>query len=150
MQTQDNTTEREEIIDFKAEHIDLMKIANKDKNVFKIPHMLKAYEELGGCYTFKYDGEYLCSAGIITYWNGVGEAWIVLADNIDIGKHLLCATIKKYIDNSMESSFNRLHAAVKVDDEKSIRFVEWLGFKRQVLMEKYGLEGADYYLYARI
>lgn len=152
MQTHDNNSplKRDEVIPFKAEHIDLMQISDKNKTIFKIPHLLKIYEQLESSFTFMDEGEYLCAGGVIAFWEGVGEAWFILSDNMDLAKFTICTTVKKYLDILLDGPFVRIQATIKADDEKSIRFVEWLGFEREGLLRKYGIERADYYLYSRI
>ncbi len=44
--------------------------------------------------------------------------------------------------------YNRLQAAVRPDWSEAVRFVERLGFSKEMIMEKYGPQGEDYALYA--
>jgi len=144
------TLDRPEIKKFKAEHIGLMNIKDKDKLIFKIPTLLEAYEKLGTSYTFVSDGKYLCTSGIIKYWEGVGEAWLVLSDDMDTSKKSICSIVKKYLDEMLSTEYKRIQATVKADDDVHMRFIEWCGFRAETILKKYGLEGADYYLYARV
>lgn len=149
MHTQDNT-QTCEIVPFRAEHIEQLQIENKDHLVYKIPHLLTIYEQLETSHTYIHEGEILCCAGIIPYWEGVGEAWFVIPDDIDKAKVRICSTVKRYLDNVLDTHYRRIQATARADNEKAIRFLEWLGFKREALLEKYGIEGDDYYLYARL
>ena len=38
----------------------------------------------------------------------------------------------------------------KQDFQQGIRFAEWLGLEREGLMKKWGFDGSDQYMYARI
>lgn len=149
MPTQNNILEQDEVIPFKAEHVAQMNIADKYKNVFLIPHLFEVYEQLGSSFTFYEKGKIYAVGGVIKFWEGAGEAWFVLSDEMDLPVYSLCATIKHHLDELLKYDFKRIQATVKHDDEKALRFIEWLGFEREGLLKQFGIEGADYYMYAR-
>lgn len=45
---------------------------------------------------------------------------------------------------------SRLQAYIKAGCPKHLRFAEWAGFERSGFLEKWGPDGSDYYLYARV
>lgn len=135
---------------FKAEDINQMEIHDKNSTIFRIPHLLQVYESLGTSFTYLDNDKVQASGGVVGLWAGMGEVWFVLSDDEDKPTKTICSIVKKFIDGLYEEGFYRLQATIKADNEKAIRFIEWLGFEREALMKKYGIEGADYYLYARI
>jgi hypothetical protein len=145
MQTQNNP----QLEPFKAEHILDMKLAERSQIIFMIPGLLDAYETLEGSHTFRHEGRIFACGGVLKLWEGMGEAWFVLADDIDLPVFSVCAIVKDYVDSLIGTKYRRLQATIKCDDDKAIRFIEWLGFEREGFMRQYGVEGADYYIYAR-
>jgi hypothetical protein len=146
MQTQNKTLNIEP---FKAEHILQMQVSEKDHVLYMIPHLFQVYEELNSSYTYIEDDKVLACGGAIKLWDGMAEAWFTLADDMDLPVFTICKAVKEYIDSLIGNPYRRLQATVKRSDEKAIRFIEWLGFEREGLLLQYGVEGADYYIYAR-
>ena len=59
--------------------------------------------------------------------------------------------IKKILEQTIKQrKYVRVQATVKEDFVVGIRFAEWFGMKSEGLMEKYGLDGKNYYRYVRI
>lgn len=147
MQIQDKTT-NDNFIPFKAEHINEMKVSAAGHPIFHYPEMLVAYELRGGSYSFYDNGKLYAVGGIFTVWEGLGEAWFILADDMDLPVKKVCSEVKKLF-NELCRKYRRVQASVKVKDEKAVRFIEWLGLTQECVMKFYGPEGDDYYLYAR-
>ena len=77
------------------------------------------------------------------------ETWAILDT---CAKHYVreiyhCA---RAILDEAQTTFRRIQAVVKADWPLAIRFVERLGFVREGRMRKFGPNGDDYYLYARV
>jgi hypothetical protein len=146
MQTQNKTLNIEP---FKAQHILQMQITDKNHVLYRIPHLLQVYEDLKTSYTYIEGGKVFACGGVIQLWEGMGEAWFALADEMDLPVFTICKAIKEYLDGLIGAPYKRLQATVKCSDEKAIRFIEWLGFEREGLLRSYGVDGDDYYIYAR-
>jgi len=103
-------------------------------------------------FTWRDDDAVLFSAGIKNIWQQVGEAWFV-CDSCAIGKYisLVHRVCKWNIGRVFEQfDFRRIQAHVRADWVSARKFAEWLGFKQEGYMKKYGPEGADYIMYARV
>jgi len=49
-----------------------------------------------------------------------------------------------------DNKIRRVQASVSVVDDVAVRFAEWMGFDEEGVMRAYGLDGSDYYRYARV
>ena len=104
--------------------------------------------------TFLVDGIPRAMAGVKELWPGVGDAWIWFDDTILESHRFSFCRILKYeiLPLSEDHGFRRLSAPVDVNNDKGIRFVEWLGFHREFdhPLQHYGLNGkGDYWPYVR-
>lgn len=146
MQTQNKPSPLEP---FKAEHISEMKLSERSQIIFMIPNLLENFEALGTSYTFRHEGKVYACGGVVDIWDKMGEMWLTLADDMDLPVFSVCSVMRDYVESLIGNPYRRLQATVKVGETKAIRFIEWLGFEREGLMRQYGVEGADYYIYAR-
>jgi len=97
------------------------------------------------------DDELLACAGCHILWEGVAEGWIIMAKN-GYGSP---KTVARYTGKLFETIMNdndlwRMQASVSVNDTRALRFADWLGFKDEGLMEKFGPDGGDYRRLARL
>jgi hypothetical protein len=83
-------------------------------------------------------------------WNGVGEAWSVTTDGIEIQPFAFVRTVKNLIAQQIiDHGLHRVQMTVRDDYEAGNRFAQFLGFKSEGVLKKYGPDGADYRMYAR-
>ena len=97
------------------------------------------------------DGRIVASAGLIPLWAGVAEAWMMGGD--DIGRHQVkvARQIRTMFDDVMKQrGLYRAQANIHHRFDKAIRLAEWLGFENEGLMRRFGIEGDDYFRYARV
>tara|TARA_E500000081_G_C6123706_1_gene349552 strand:+ start:449 stop:898 length:450 start_codon:yes stop_codon:yes gene_type:complete len=144
-----------EIVPFKSEHA--KQILDKGLNdvALELRPEHKKYvveiEDIGMSFTGLLNNQPIAAGGICYLWDGVAEGWVLASR--DIFKYpIFCAkTIKRRTDLlAINNKINRIQTAVKSDCDRAIRFAEWLGFKREGLMKKYGPGGTDHYLYAKV
>lgn len=103
----------------------------------------------GPAVTAELDGEIMFCVGIDERWPGVGEVWFVMSP--EAAKHPgVFWALRTLIDQAHEKGYHRLQAAVSVPWQQAARFAEWLGFEAEGYMEKFGQDGQDYLLYARV
>ena len=105
----------------------------------------------GPAYTGWYRDRIIACGGVRLFWPGVGEAWGIFCEQAyDFRRELLFYT-KLYLDRiTIDHDLRRLHATADVEWEVAWGFLEHLGFKLEAVMRKYGPNGHDYYLYAKI
>ncbi|OPL13590.1 MAG: hypothetical protein AVO39_10345 [delta proteobacterium MLS_D] len=102
------------------------------------------------------DGRVLGCGGLRVQWQGMGEAWIVLSlaaiakSTTEQFQHYRKAayTIAGDFLRDVCGDMIRIQAHVRVDDAVAIQFAERLGFAREGLLKKFGMDGADHYIYA--
>jgi len=105
------------------------------------------YAKNGVAYTGLAEDKVIAYGGVINMWEGVGHAWMVTSD-----------LIKKYpkditragIEVLKSFNFHRIQTAVYEGFHEAVKWIEILGFKRECLMEHYGPDKANYYLYVRM
>ena len=105
----------------------------------------------GMSWSAEVDGRIVASAGLVPLWKGVAEAWMISSD--DVGRHQIkvARQIRTMFDDVMwQRGIYRAQANIHHKFEKAIRLAEWLGFEQEGLMRRFGVEGADYYRYARV
>lgn len=101
-----------------------------------------------------YEGYIVAVGGVFIPWEGKGTFWLILRD--DAKKHgfhgiLALSAIRDKVDYLFaKNELKSAQATVRPELEESVKMIEWLGFERKCLMEKYCPDGGDTYLYERI
>ena len=97
---------------------------------------VKRYPELpipADTYTCIFEGDIVAVGGIKMFFEGVGEAWIIMTKQSkkrNIYGLIACRAIEKKLNELMvELNVRRCEANVRKDFPIAIRFVEALGFK---------------------
>ena len=102
-------------------------------------------------YTLVDGEEVLAVGGAHIMWFGVGELWVLVSPEAKRRAAPFARYTKGVIDSILqEHKLRRMQASIHVEDQPAIRFAEWLGFKNEGVMRKYGVEGDDYYRMARV
>jgi RimJ/RimL family protein N-acetyltransferase len=97
------------------------------------------------------DNNVVGCGGIYIYWEGVAEVWLFLSTHFKLNYIRPVIMIKHLLDELVkENNLIRLQASISAELTTNIRFIEWLGFKREGLQEKFGPWHDDHILYARI
>ena len=102
-------------------------------------------------FTLEDDEEILAVGGAHILWPGVAEAWVLVSPSGKKHGRLFARYAKRRFEGMLkENDIKRMQATIHATDESGMRFVEWLGFEKEGLMRKYGLQGEDYVRLARI
>ena len=91
------------------------------------------------------------AAGMKMIWGQVAEGWVIASS--DMWKYPLgvAKAIKKdFARVAKENNITRVQSAIRKDFKQGQRFAEWLGLENEGLMKKFGFDGSDQYMYARI
>ena len=113
-------------------------------------HMAQMRVE-GMSWSAEVDGRIVASAGLVPLWKGVAEAWMISSG--DVGRHRIkvARQIRTMFDEVMwHRGIYRAQANIHHKFEKALRLAEWLGFENEGLMRRFGVEGDDYFRYARV
>ena len=127
------------------------KILEADSKYIKLMGDAENLKEDNLSFTAISNNKPIVSAGMKKVWGKVAEGWVIGTD--EMWKHPI--SIAKIIKRDFariakEQDIERIQTAVRKDFKTGIRFVEWLGFEREGLMKKWGFDGTDQYMYARI
>ncbi len=97
---------------------------------------VKTYPELPippNSFTAIFEGEIVAVGGIKMYFEGVGEAWVILTKQSkknDIFGLIACRAIENKLNEMIEElGLRRCEANVRADYEIGLRFVRALGFE---------------------
>ena len=91
------------------------------------------------------------AAGMKMIWGQVAEGWVIATS--EMWKHPLgvAKAIKKdFARVARENNITRVQSAIRKDFSEGQRFAEWLGLEKEGLMRKWGFDGSDQYMYARL
>lgn len=138
-----------EIVPFKAEHLDQMKVQERQKGVLEFVSKdgLRTLEQFNS-WSGMVGERCVAFAGVIPYGDGRGLAWAYLAE--DVGKEFIGVTkaIKRYLDLV---DYRRIEMAVDCQHEQAHRWAKMLGFVKECdRMKNYTVDGRDCALYARV
>ena len=105
----------------------------------------------GLSYTLLYNDQPVICAGIYPLWDGVAEGWVLSSKRVFDHKIKAAGSIKKRLDLiCANNNIWRLQTSVKEEFKTGVRFAEWLGLKKEGLMEKYGPDKTNYYRMVKI
>jgi hypothetical protein len=91
----------------------------------------------------------LCIMGLSMYWEGVAYAWAFLHPDVANYKLTFVRGGRRLLHWALDAfALNRIQATCLTTPERYGRTLELLGFEREGLMRKYGMDGTDHYLYA--
>ena len=136
-----------DLLDFDYTH--LFALESSKEQFFKNREEWFKGSENGYSKTLVVDGRVIGCGGVSKFWDGVGEAWLLVSDKLPEYKWLSVKVMRIMFDRAM-IDFNRIQAAVLASDPVAIRFIEFMGFENEGLMRRYGFQGADFYRYARV
>ncbi len=91
------------------------------------------------------------AAGMKIIWGQVAEGWVIATSDMWNYPLSVAKAIKKdFARVAKEHDIERVQTAIRKDFKEGQRFAEWLGLEKEGLMKKFGFDGTDQYMYARI
>jgi len=100
----------------------------------------------GYAYTMVCDEGIVACGGIIPLWKGVGEAWAITSELLNMYRLSFAKAARKLVDTAIkELELERIQAVVIEGHKDSIKWVEWIGFEEEGLMRRY-IDGRNYAL----
>jgi hypothetical protein len=101
----------------------------------------------GNAFSVFKNGELICITGWTQSMQNFSEIWFFASENLHEKFDKEVYQAFKMILGSAQSMWGRIQTTCK-EIAKNKRFLEFLGFKQECLMKKYGFHGEDMYLYA--
>ena len=97
------------------------------------------------------DGKIIAVGGVVLFWDGVGEAWLILTKDILDYKLTAYRHIREMVGLAIKHfKLRRLQITVRTDFERAVKMAEKIGFVREGLMIGYCPDGCDAYIYAMV
>ena len=91
------------------------------------------------------------AAGMKMVWGQVAEGWVIATNEMWKYPLSIAKAIKKdFARVAKENNITRVQSAIRKDFSEGQRFAEWLGLEKEGLMRKWGFDGSDQYMYARL
>ena len=145
-----------EIIAYEPKHsFEILVRPHDEKNV-KNKEEFKTWAEAnahGAAFTARRisDGKIIACAGVRILWPGCGEAWAIFCNEIHRHKIEIHKNITAYLKIIINDfKLRRIQAYVRADVPVAVDYIEHMGFEREGLLRKFGLDGEDQYIYAMI
>jgi hypothetical protein len=143
-----------EVIPFKPEHMADIEKKDVDSNIMMFLDDLDAraetYAKSGPSVTIMENGKVLVIGGVIQFWPGVGEAWMMVSPEgrkkgLTLFRHM--EGFLKYC--FAEHRFHRIQASIVTTHKEAHKCVMRLGFIPEGMMVRYGPNMENYMRYAR-
>jgi hypothetical protein len=107
--------------------------------------------EVDHCFTGVKNSQPIVCGGVIKYWEGCYEGWVIASQYINHHPYETAKAIKQYTELLIKKhDIHRLQTAVLHNFEEGHRFAKFLGMKPEGLMRKYDYMEQDYMRYARV
>ena len=140
---------------FHPSHMDRVVLNNADRRIFEsLPDWntrLQLLHQTRTAWTLFYEREPALVMGLEYKFPTNYEAWLIPGEKAYEHGALLSRGARRFFDKIPNRlNLRRLQIVVNVHHEAAIRWAEFLKFEREGPMVKYGPEGDDYYMYARI
>ncbi len=140
---------------FEPWHLKALNLRHRDSvalsHVDREADMRNKGMQKGTAFTGFSEGEIIGCAGIIPVWPGVGHAWVTMGANYKKHRIWVHKNVMSFMDKIIEGmELHRVQANVVCEFIPGVQWLERMGFKLEGKMYKYGPDGADHYLYARI
>lgn len=142
-----------EIIPFASDHARSMEIdpgmsIDKESDIFDSWIDLRS---LGGGFTaIGPCGMILCCGGITDVWEGHGDAWFLRSVYVRRFPVTTMRICMRFFGSRVVNRYRRIQCEVKAGASSDLRFASTLGFVQEGLMRKWGPDGSDYILMARV
>ena len=126
-------------------------VLEADKHYINVDGNAKNLEQNNLAFTGVVNNNPIFAAGMKMIWGQVAEGWVIATS--DMWKYPLgvAKAIKKdFAKVAKENNITRVQSGIRKVFTEGQRFAEWLGLEREGLMRKWGFDGSDQYMYARL
>ena len=127
------------------------KVLEADRNYINVDGDAKNLVQDHLAFTGIVNDNPIFAAGMKMVWGQVAEGWVIATS--EMWKHPLSvakAIKKDFARVAKENNITRVQSAIRKDFSEGQRFAEWLGLEKEGLMRKWGFDGSDQYMYARL
>ena len=107
------------------------KVLEADRRYINVDGDARNLEQDNLSFTGMVGSKPIFAAGMKIIWGQVAEGWVIATE--DVWNYPLSVA-----------------KAIRKDFSEGQRFAEWLGLEKEGLMRKWGFDGSDQYMYARL
>lgn len=149
------TTSGQSIVRFQPQHLNRLDLKEPELSELRLdPSTLDRVAQAAepdASWTGMFHGKPVVCFGIRTIFPGVGEAWLLPGADIDRHAISVCRGSRRIYQHFIdEGVFRRIHVVVDPANDTAFRFAKWNGFDVEGVMRKFGVDGSDHLLMARI
>jgi len=143
------------LLPFRAAHLAGMELHPVQRRGLDVApnarELLEAQAECGPAYTFMIDGFPLAVFGAVEIYPGVAEAWLLLDSRSSAYSVTVGRNSRRFFDQlGPAMKLRRCQMLVDVTFASAIRYAEWCKFETEGVMRKFGTDGTDNLMMARI
>lgn len=114
------------------------------------PH-IEDYAVDGLSYSAMCDGKVYAMFGLYPLWKGVAEAWLLPSSKLENRKMVFHKSCLRFFPYAAEKlKLHRIQVYVRSSNVQAYKWIEMMYFKREGLLERYGPDINDYYVYGRL
>jgi hypothetical protein len=143
-----------DVVPFKPEHMIDIEKADIDADILmfigKMDSRAEFYAKAGPAITMIQNDTVLAIGGVIQFWQGVGETWMMVSPQ----GRLKALSLYKHMDGFLDTcfkdyGFHRIQASIVYDHKEAHKCIMRLGFVPEGMMVHYGPHKENYVRYAR-
>lgn len=136
------------LVPFKATHLAGIDWVERERTYqIGFKRAFAAYESNPG-WSLMHEGRFVAGGGIVIPYQGLGEAWLIAGPEAPAHSLTIVRACQSVLEDAHLLKLVRVQAMVMRHLEAGHRLMRVLGFQQECLVRKYGLHGADMYLYA--
>ena len=142
---------RAKIVDFEPHHIDQITYRSADA-VFIHENKENLVDRLPKGFSFSgtYDDQVFAMFGLVPYWKGCYECWLIPASDLDTHTMKMHRTSIRFFEYTAKVlRAKRYQCYVFSGNVRAVRWIEMMVFKKEGLMKNFGPNQEDFFLYAR-
>ena len=144
---------RNRLVTFQPNHIHMTKFRDFDQEIldgYGRPH-IEDYAVDGLSYSAMCDGKVYAMFGLYPLWKGVAEAWLLPSSKLENRKMVFHKSCLRFFPYAAEKlKLHRIQVYVRSSNVQAYKWIEMMYFKREGLLEQYGPDINDYYVYGRL
>lgn len=141
------------LVAFQPNHMHMANFRDFDQEVldgYGRPH-IQDYAVDGLSYTAICDSKVYAMFGLYPLWKGVAEAWMLPSVDL-VNKKMVFhkSSLLFFPYASQKLKLHRIQVYVRSTNVQAYKWIEMMYFNREGLLERYGPDINDYYVYGRL
>ena len=136
------------IVPFEIEHVEYL-LANPLNDSAYFPREFgaeaAAFAKNGFAFSGIENGHLIGSAGLVMFWPGVAEAWLLASEKIEVNKTKSARAVLRELKRLIsENNLHRVQAITRSDKPELAKWTAFLRMRHEGRMQKFGSDQQDY------